>query len=468
LSTIRLEDDDEYRYFELFTTHTYYEAFPFYDPSSVECPMFMEACSVDAIRKSIIAIGALHKATMVAQDLKFLSLDFRAERNPSVHHQNAIKYYSEAICDMRKLMTRGVQDLRITLISCLTIFMFEAFHGNFSLADAQIHTGISLIRDWMKKQPNHDQHALGFSSPAPLFLEDKLIQLFGQLEVQTIVFRDNRSFETHDELRKEGTHILQAMPQKFASLEEAQVYLHLVMRRFEHFLAVSQTVTQMQSFPESQNSGVENAKYSQSNLFLDYATHQTEFDLWNTSFQLFVEHHDENDELRKSPFARTLYLHFKISHLAAICTIATPNETVFDVFTTEFWDIVVLSEELYETLASKSKMNFTFDSGVIVPLYIVGMKCRVPAIRRRAIDLLLSHPRREGLWDSVLVGRVSAWTAGIEEESLEDGYVPVWARMNRINSSFDLLERVGVLSCSQTVRSGEGFVTRERSTTITW
>jgi len=47
------------------------------------------------------------------------------------------------------------------------------------------------------------------------------------------------------------------------------------------------------------------------------------------------------------------------------------------------------------------------------------------AIRREAIRLLLSYPRREGLWDGMIIGKFSQWIAEIDEEELGDGeYIP--------------------------------------------
>jgi hypothetical protein len=136
--TVRLENDEEYQYFSLFITRTYYETFPFCEGEPL-CPMIIQLCEVEAIRKSIIAIGALHKTALMVRDVRCLSLDqpMRGAECPNVHHQNAIKYYSQAVSSMRNLMASGVQDIRTTLITCLTNFIFEAFHGNFSLADAQ-------------------------------------------------------------------------------------------------------------------------------------------------------------------------------------------------------------------------------------------------------------------------------------------------------------------------------------------
>jgi hypothetical protein len=64
------------------------------------------------------------------------------------------------------------------------------------------------------------------------------------------------------------------------------------------------------------------------------------------------------------------------------------------------------------------KASFACDLGIIAPLFVVATKCRDRKLRREAIRLLMSSPRREGMWDSILTGRAAQWIMEIEEEGL--------------------------------------------------
>jgi hypothetical protein len=44
------------------------------------------------------------------------------------------------------------------------------------------------------------------------------------------------------------------------------------------------------------------------------------------------------------------------------------------------------------------------------------MKCPVNMIRWRATNLLLSYPRQEGTWDSILRGKIANWVREMEED----------------------------------------------------
>jgi hypothetical protein len=54
--------------------------------------------------------------------------------------------------------------------------------------------------------------------------------------------------------------------------------------------------------------------------------------------------------------------------------------------------------------------------GVIMPLHTVAARCRNPAVRQEAVELLRQAKRREGLWDSALVERIVSTTIELEEK----------------------------------------------------
>ena len=52
---------------------------------------------------------------------------------------------------------------------------------------------------------------------------------------------------------------------------------------------------------------------------------------------------------------------------------------------------------------------FTFEMGLIPPLYWTALKCRDARIRSKAFDLLKEAPAREGLWNREEALRVAAF-----------------------------------------------------------
>jgi len=91
-------------------------------------------------------------------------------------------------------------------------------------------------------------------------------------------------------------------------------------------------------------------------------------------------------------------------------------------FKEEMEEMVSLGEKITAfTLANGGRTtSFCLDMGIIIPLYTVASKCRYSIIRQKAIALLRSIPRQEGLWNSRLVARVAERIMEIEESVSED------------------------------------------------
>lgn len=91
---------------------------------------------------------------------------------------------------------------------------------------------------------------------------------------------------------------------------------------------------------------------------------------------------------------------------------------------------------LVKSLGVYEKMDdwgFSMDIHLVVPLSLVAWRYRHRALRQEAMRLLLASPRREGLWDSVFIGKVAQWLAQVEEEGLRsEEYVPHKSRQTQL------------------------------------
>ncbi|ORY12943.1 hypothetical protein BCR34DRAFT_481807 [Clohesyomyces aquaticus] len=122
--------------------------------------------------------------------------------------------------------------------------------------------------------------------------------------------------------------------------------------------------------------------------------------------------------------------------LAAATNCRQPRETRWAPLEPEFEKIVNLAAQLYgadpwlslpSAAACESDYDLPTDSGTlsrpvfsarskVVPgLYVVATRSRNIALRKRAIAMLLKYPRREGVWDGVLAGRVCYEILCLEE-----------------------------------------------------
>jgi hypothetical protein len=124
-------------------------------------------------------------------------------------------------------------------------------------------------------------------------------------------------------------------------------------------------------------------------------------------------------------------------------TAQPPNETSWDVFRFEYDAITNWAAEIiYATSGTQGERTpptFTLDNGIIQPLFFVATKCRYRRARSRAIALLKDANRQEGLWSSVLTGRVAERVQEIEEYGLTEDQelVPDENRLENLNMRFE-------------------------------
>ena len=74
----------------------------------------------------------------------------------------------------------------------------------------------------------------------------------------------------------------------------------------------------------------------------------------------------------------------------------------------------LICQEKYSSVCGAARSKIALDLDVIIPLYLVAVKCSATSVRREAIELLLNYPRWEGLWDSLVSGNIAKWIMDVE------------------------------------------------------
>jgi hypothetical protein len=95
-------------------------------------------------------------------------------------------------------------------------------------------------------------------------------------------------------------------------------------------------------------------------------------------------------------------------------------------------------QEQSQQPGNRPSPSFSSGLGYVMPLHTIAARCRNPRIRRRALQLLLSSGRREGIWDAVLTGKFVTTTMEREERlaGLQSETVPSDARVREVKVEF--------------------------------
>ncbi len=478
-SITMFENDEQKRYFAVFQDQTAFQLTPLFDSNSFRI-LILQACDVPSIRHVVIAIGALGRSCIVDHDQRRTNLGQITE-DSKAHHRKAIKEYSTALGLMREASTDGRQGLRTTLITCLLIVCFECFHGNYTLAESQIESGLALIENWRKSYTTASQHPPGFSSPAPEVIDHLLIQIFGSLELQGRSFGDRRPPSEHQALMYEGEEAIQRMPRRFDDLDNARTYLELITRRLLHwdhalkstYIPKSQHRAHIEpiQYPEVYSANgllnqeaagnLMHTSASTASLITEHARYRHELDQWNDSF---------GSLLQASPFfdgglsASLLRLGSKACRLLVNKYIAdgqlVPGEEVDNMI-----EIINLSPTVAELLKARSNVQFTILQGAIDPSKILELSSQIGGGRREMIDSLLRWPRHEGVSNSLFMGVViersqTRETDGVDSRNVSRGSR---SRHDKANLSDDMEE--AEQSLQNLLNPGE-YSTKERRNTI--
>lgn len=154
------------------------------------------------------------------------------------------------------------------------------------------------------------------------------------------------------------------------------------------------------------------------------------------------------------------------------------DQMMWDKYGEIFEQVVALAESILvispsqntKTCTNRTPM-FTLDADIVGPLYDLARRCREPLVRRKAIRLLYTYPRQEGMWDGVLAARVAEQVVAIEESGLGEvrsaAQVPDWARVSDMNPIFDQEQKKALL-CYQRYNGANSAVRTNMQEVIEW
>ena len=205
---------------------------------------------------------------------------------------------------------------------------------------------------------------------------------------------------------------------------------------------------------------------------------------WSSAFEAFLAKASPTMDSKALRGAAVLKISHRISwlHIEYHGQNRLLNSRCWDPFGRECEEIVDLATSVvnlhnHGSSDSSKKPIFFMDMNIVTPLFTIAHRCRDPIIRRRAIALLYSAPRQEGLWHSIITARVAEKIMKIEEAGLGEvkscADVPEENRITEIDLQFDLQGRKGYLKYSRRKLDGQhiyvaGPVVEVFQETIEW
>ncbi|KAI1449950.1 hypothetical protein F5Y02DRAFT_370493 [Annulohypoxylon stygium] len=445
-------DPNEGLYFQLFRERTAGELSGFFDSSFWTRSVLQECHSEEAIRHSVVALGALYKTleklseSPPSSPAAIMDVTDNAVR----HGEVAFKHYSLALNCIINSTSPDQASQRMSLMASVLLACFDSFIGDHKHAIVQIQTGLRLLETLRAQRRN------SFLPKPEEPVEQDLVQMFTRLAIQAksydmafhfpqpfVIRLTPQSNEQAPSPSSDGgspaSTSQSQIPEQFETLHEARLawdtLCERMMRFTENMFTYTTSMSPMGVLPHSlKQYGIGFAEKLSS---------------WSKAFEPILM---SRSTPAKSSQEKTAIAVLKMNQVMGeilFYMIFSDTELQFDAHLPQFKTIVNLAMEVVGDeerraaakrcpnphfchhqpthpdifggpyTAKHIKPSFSADLGIVPPLFVAATKCRDPTTRRQAIQLLRSSSRREGMWDSELAARIGMWVMDIEEE--EDG-----------------------------------------------
>jgi hypothetical protein len=475
----------------------------FFDSEFWTRSVLQESNSEASIRHAVVALGALYKTLEKASESPPGSPENAATTpydSAPTHYYFALQQYDKAVTRLREALANNeTRSQRTILISIVLFTCFQSFTGDHRQAIMQIQHGLGLLEE---RRQDSKQPLIRCKDEV---VEEELVQMFTRLAIQAKSYdmafhfphpyvirlspqsRNDPTSPQSPSSPSEATSTASMeanIPEVFKTSKEARSALDSITERIMRFNE------QLSSFHPGPNNILPKSVKSLAYGF------GIQLSQWDKAYAELLESRRTpgvtNTERAGINVLKMLHLMTSILFVTAFST----TEMEFDNFTGKFKEIVDLAKEVVvdEELSLAQarcgtigncrhtshrpgayreedsyvhiKASFALDLGIVPPLFVVATKCRDRKLRRDAIGLLLTSPRREGMWDSILSGRVGQWIMDIEEQSLQPWTGPLNAAAREVVPDdqrvmvkeilFDLQNREAMLRCgTRGLREGD-------------
>jgi Fungal specific transcription factor domain len=387
--SINFQDQEEARYFRFFYHETADALAGGFD-SPLWKRIVFQACHEDpSILNCTVAIAALDRA---CRDVSSKS----SSRASAAHHRYALYQYSKALKGVREAISLGNNSLRSTLIASLLIFCFENFHGDVRLALINVRIAQELMHHWLESKGG-SATPRGFS-PAPYDIEDEIVQAFAKLDVHMLSWIDIPTSTRNPSNRVPD---VQSLPANFCSLIESKYYFDIIANRIFYHLSIVEESRKdpQQSLPTPPNDEDQTLPENLNNV-------EEELFRWGSAFEPVLKRSRSLEGDKDFVGASILRIHaltLELSIQATKLEISGPQ--LYDVLLPEYCEVLGLCQAVADH--PRFVRSYVFDVGIVPILFLVVVKCRDKMVRLKAIEVLkASSPRREGLWDSMVMARI--------------------------------------------------------------
>ncbi|KAH7347968.1 hypothetical protein BKA66DRAFT_447590 [Pyrenochaeta sp. MPI-SDFR-AT-0127] len=331
--------------------------------------VLQESHQEPVVLKALISLGSLH-------------LDYTTTTTPGniVAKSETLAAYGRALRALQKRLQKpDPETFKASLVCCVLFFCFEATLGNSNAALNHLESGLKLLSSYRQVH--------GYEK-----IEDirDLSHIFERLDLQATLFNDGRvpflDLVADDDLS------FTPAAERISRLDDA----YRPLLRLQHWL--SRFLTKNMAYKFLQKEDIPD------HILVEKEQIVRQMNSWMSKFGGQAYRGDQT-----GCATQILLLQWRASCMLLDANYPT-NEDVFEAcpnlraeeIMALAGDVIRLTKErnIASDTAKSAQREFSSDTAVVAPLFLLAMKCSDQSIYARATELLEVCQRREGLYDS--------------------------------------------------------------------
>ncbi|KAH8749935.1 hypothetical protein F5883DRAFT_633542 [Diaporthe sp. PMI_573] len=370
-----------------------------------------------AVLHALLALSSAHKAEMTGRCPPEREEPTKQAREQDT--QFTLEQYNKAISCLRPYFLKTDHDdesTRVVLITCMVFVCLELLQGRYDEGQTHLQSGLYLLSQLQAKQcPVGTEGVLVLGNLQESYNDCYLVEVYSRLYAQSAFYgQPPWPFCKPAAIASVNPGAaIQPPPPLFGSLNQARQYLDGIFNAIHCLTARCPKKQIVQVAPKT---------------WLDTQSRiQTYLRLWHQAYKASRLNLISQLNTRDALSYPLLTVYHAMAFVMVATCLASPDEAIFDSFEATFASLVSTCEEMLITAAPLKVVDtaaghcseifsFTADIGLIPPLYYSALKCRVPSLRRRAINLLETDTHRESFWDGTIAAKIARKVAMIEEQ----------------------------------------------------
>ena len=380
------------------------------------------------VRNAIIALGSLH------EDYQIRGGKYEPQLIEDSSYREVTTLYGKALRQLNEQLNKPTKtNAKLAVICSILFACFEVLRRNNMAAVVHYQQGMRQLMRQMSR-PEADDTALTQYSDGTYQAQhrsipqgelDVIMRVFARYDIQACTF----SKESAERLDVD-------MPQTIpTSLTLEQVRNHLDNLLICVYQLIKSDLRMYRYWNESDVPRQWRDRRQEAVL---------SFSDWLNAIEVFLEKTSAPVNANERRGLLGLQLQIKVALIMLKMCIDSKPETTYDMFVTDFENIVSRVEELFQFLAlvdtkplDQEHTDFSMELGLVHPLFFVATKCRDWNLRRRAVAQL-RKAGKEGVWEGPIMAVLAQKVMRLEEQGVARGtLVPERNRFHEIKKNVD-------------------------------